>query len=159
MKKFFFALLISAPVFAGELVIMDIPARDLRGANDVDTRFVVNEAAGTVAAELRAFRTEVNCIGGGWYGGGYGRGPWGGPYHRNCMTYQRETLNQTEEIPGMTVVDKVVSLDGVVCGKMGLSRVLHIPTFFTNGKCKLVERMVKVEGERERHLQVKVITK
>lgn len=161
MKKFFFALLISAPVFAAEVVVMDIPARDLRGADSIDTRFIVNEAAGTVDVKLTASETITTCMGpvgypGPYYPhpGGWGRG---GYYRHNCMTSVRELLTQTEEIEGMTVADKVVSYNGVVCGKMGLSRVLKVPTFFLNGNCKLVEKTVRVEGERR--LQVKLITK
>lgn len=162
MKKLFFALMISAPAFAAEVLVMDIPARDLRGATRIDTRFDVNEAAGTVDAKLRATETFTTCIGGpiGYpgpyypYPGGYNRG---GYYRNNCMTSERELMTATEEIPGMTVVDKVVSINGTVCGKMGLSRVLKLPTFFMNGKCKLVHKMTRVEGERR--LQVKLVTK
>ena len=162
MKKFFFALMISAPVFAAEVVVMDIPARDLRGADSIDSRFIVNEAAGTVDAKLSASETIVTCMGGpiGYpgpyypYPGPYGRG---GYYRRNCMTSVRELLTQTEEIAGMTVTDKVVSYNGTVCGKMGLSRVLKVPTFFMNGNCKLVEKFVRIDGEKR--LQVKLITK
>lgn len=165
MKKFFFALLISAPVFAAEVVVMDIPARDLRGADRIETRFDVNEAAGTVDAKMRASELVTTCIGGGHYPGpyyphpgGYGRGGYyGGYYRQNCMTSEREVMSATEEIAGMTVVDKVVSINGTVCGKMGLSRVLKLPTFFMNGKCKLVNKMTRVNGEKR--LLVKLITK
>lgn len=159
MKKFFFALMISAPVFAAEVVVMEIPARDLRGADRVESRFMVNEGAGTVDAKVRASRTEVICMGpvGYPYPGPHYPYPRGGYYRRNCMQSERELLTQTEEIVGMTVVDKVVSYNGTVCGKMGLSRVFKVPTFFMNGKCKLVEKMTRVDGERV--LQVKLITK
>ncbi|MFL5785615.1 MAG: hypothetical protein ACJ76H_13450 [Bacteriovoracaceae bacterium] len=167
MKKLFFALLISAPVFAAEVVVMDIPARDLRGADRIESKFVVNEAAGTVDATMTASETVVTCMGpigypGGYYPGPYGRGPWGGPYgggyyHRSCMTSEREIMTQTEEVAGMTVVDKVVSLNGINCGKMGISRILKIPTLYLNGNCKLVDKIVRVDGEPR--LQVKVITK
>lgn len=159
MKKLFFALLVSAPVFAAEVVVMEIPARDLRGADRVESRFVVNEAAGTVDAKVVASQTIVTCMGpvGYPYPGPHYPYPNGGYYRRNCMQSVRELLTQSEEIAGMTVVDKVVSINGTVCGKMGLSRVFKVPTFFTNGKCKLVEKMTRVEGERV--LQVKLITK
>lgn len=164
MKKFFFALLISAPVFAAEVVIMDIPAVDLRGADSIESRFIVNEAAGTVDAKVTATETVVTCMGGpiGYpgpyypYPGHWGPGP-GGYYRRNCMTSTRELLTQTEEIAGMTVADKVVSYNGITCGKMGVSRVLKVPTFFMNGNCKLVDQMVRIDGERR--LQVKLVTK
>jgi hypothetical protein len=161
MKTLLFALLISAQAFAGEVVVMDIAAVDLRGADRVDTRFNVNEAAGTVSADMTATRQIVQCMGGGYYGGGYyggGYGPFGGPYyHRNCTAFDQVVLTQSEEIPGMTVADKIVSIDGINCGKMGLSRILKVPTFFMSGNCKLVEKMVRVNGERR--LQVKLITK
>lgn len=165
MKKLFFALLISAPVFAAEVVVMDIPARDVRGADRVESRFIVNEEMGTVSARMNATRTVTQCMGpvggyygpGGYYQGGYYRpGPYGQPY-RNCMTYVRDILTLTEEVPGMVVEDKVVSLDGVVCGKMGVSRILKVPTLYLNGNCKLKEKMVRVNGERR--LIVKVVTK
>ncbi len=162
MKMFFFALIVSAPLFAAEVVVMDIPARDLRGADSISTKFVVNEAAGTVDAKLVASETITTCIGGpiGYpgpyypYPGPYGRG---GYYRQNCMTSVRELLTQSEEIAGMTVADKVVSFNGVNCGKMGLSRVLKVPTFFMSGKCKLVQKSLRVDGERR--VQVKLITK
>lgn len=166
MKKFIFALMISAPVFAAEVVVMDIPARDLRGATRIETRFDVNEAAGTVDAKLRATEIYTTCVGGpiGYPGphypfpGGYnGGGYYGGYYRNNCFSSERELLTATEEIAGMTVVDKVVSFNGTVCGKMGLSRVLKVPTFFMNGKCKLVHKMTRVNGERK--LLVKLVTK
>ncbi len=165
MKKFFFALLISAPVFAAEIVVMDIPASDLRDANQINSRFIVNEAAGTVDAKLTASRNVVSCT---WGPIGYPR-PYPGPYpypgqwgpggynQRECTTYVEEVLTQTEEIPGMTVADKIVSIDGTVCGKMGLSRVLKVPTFFMNGNCKLVNKTTRVNGEKR--LQVKLLTK
>ena len=162
MRKFFFALLVSAPVFAAEVVVMDIPAVDLRGADRIESRFIVNEAAGTVDAKMTATETVVTCVGGpiGYPGPYYPYpGPWGngGYYRRNCMSSVRELLTQTEEISGMTVADKVVSYNGVVCGKMGVSRVLKVPTFFMNGNCKLVDSMTRINGERR--LQVKLITK
>lgn len=162
MKKLFFAMLISTSALAAEVVVMDIPARDLRGANVVETRFVVNEDMGTVSVRMDAGRTEVQCMGGyygpgGYYRGGYYRpGPYGHPAN-HCMTYTRDIMTVTEEVPGMTVEDKVVSLDGVVCGKMGISRVLKVPTLYLNGSCKLVEKMVRVNGEKR--LMVKVVTK
>lgn len=163
MKKLFFALLISAQAFAAEVVVMDIPAVDLRGADSVETRFVVNEAAGTVDARMDASQTFVQCFGGGMgggyypYPGGYNRpGPYGRPYN-HCVTSVRNVLTMTEEVPGMIVQDKVVSLNGVVCGKMGVSRVLKVPTFFLNGSCKLSDKIVRVNGERR--LIVKVTTK
>lgn len=159
MKKFFFALVISAPAFAGEMIIMDIPARDLRGADNIQSRFIVNEAAGTVDAKMVASQTVVTCMPGP-IGYPYPHpGDWGpgGYYRRDCMRTVRELLTQTEEIEGMTVTDKVVSINGTVCGKMGLSRVLKVPTFFMNGNCKLVEKMTRVNGEKR--LQIKLITK
>lgn len=165
MKKFFFALLVSAPVFAAEVVVIDIPAVDLRGADRIESRFIVNEAAGTVDAKMTATETVVTCMGpigypgpyyphpGPWDRGGYG----GGYYRQNCMTSVRELFTQTEEIAGMTVADKVVSFNGLNCGKMGVSRVLKVPTFFMNGNCKLVDQTVRINGERR--LQVKLITK
>jgi hypothetical protein len=155
MKKLFFALLISTSALAAEVVVMDIPARDLRGADRVDSKFVVNEELGTVSARLDATRTEVRCMGG-YYGGGYRPGPYGRPY-RHCMTYVRNIMTQTEEVPGMVVENKIVSLDGVVCGKMGVSRIFKVPTLYLNGSCKLKERMERVNGEKR--LIVKVITK
>jgi hypothetical protein len=165
MKKFFFALIISAPAFAAEVVVMDIPARDLLGATRIETRFDVNEAAGTVDAKMRATETFTSCIGGpigypgpyypypdGHYGGNYD-----GYYRNTCMSSERELMTVTEEIAGMTVVDKVVSINGTVCGKMGLSRVFKIPTFFMNGKCKLAHNMTRVNGEKR--LLVKLLTK
>ncbi len=160
MKKFFFALLISAPVFAAEVVVMDIPARDLRGADRIETRFDVNEAAGTVDAKMRATELRTICMGPVGYPGPYYPYPGGyrgGYYRRNCMTSERELMTATEEIAGMTVVYKIVSINGTVCGKMGLSRVLKVPTFFMNGKCKLVNKMTRVNGEKR--LLVKLITK
>ena len=168
MKKFIFALMISSSAFAAEVLVMDIPARDLRGADRIETRFDVNEAAGTVDAKMRATETFTTCIGGpiggghfpgGYYPypGGYNGGYNGGYYRQNCMTSERELMTVTEEIAGMTVVDKVVSINGTVCGKMGLSRVLKLPTFFMNGKCKLVNKMTRVNGEKR--LLVKLITK
>ncbi len=167
MKKLFFALLISVPAFAAEVVVMDIPAVDLRGADSVETRFIVNEAAGTVDARMDASQTFTECFGGGMgggyypYPGGYNRGGYyPGPYgqqYRNCVTSVRNIMTMTEEVPGMTVTDKVVSLNGVNCGKMGVSRVLKVPTFFMNGSCKLVEKMERVNGEKR--LIVKVVTK
>lgn len=161
MKKLFFALVISAPVFAGELVVMDIPARDLRGGDQISSRFMVNEAAGTVDAKLTVSETVTTCT---WGPIGYPYpaprpypGDWGPYNRRDCMTSYREILSQTEEIEGMTVVDSVVSLNGTVCGKMGLSRVLRIPTFFMNGNCKLVNKMTRINGEKR--LLVKLITK
>ncbi len=169
MKKLFFAMLISASAFAAEVVVMDIPASDLRGATQVDTKFIVNEDLGTVSARLNASETITQCMGGmggGYYGpGGYGpggyygpgQGGYYGPGYRDCFTTVREIMTMTEDVAGMTVTDKVVSLDGVVCGKMGVSRVLKVPTFFMNGSCKLTEKMVRVNGEKR--LIVKVITK
>ncbi len=165
MKNFFFALMISAPVFAAEVLVMDVPARDLLGATSIETRFDVNEAAGTVDAKLRATELFTTCIGGpigypGPYypypGGNYG-GNYGGYYRNDCITSERELLTVTEEIPGMTVVDKIVSINGTACGKMGLSRVFKVPTFFMNGKCKLVNKMTRVNGEKR--LLVKLVTK
>lgn len=162
MKKLIFAMLISvSSAFAAEVVVMDIPARDLRGATEVDSKFVVNEELGTVSARMDALQTITQCMGGGYYGGGYGRGGYYGPYYgpgyRNCFTTTRTIMTMTEEVPGMTVVDKVVSLDGVVCGKMGISRILKLPTLYLNGKCKLSEKIVRVNGEKR--LIVKVTTK
>lgn len=156
MKKLILAMLISAPVLAGELVIMDISAEDLRSADRIDSRFVINEEMGTVSAELRASRTFIQCTGpiGGGYHGRHGRV---GHPRRHCMTYERTILSMTEEIPGMSVVDKVVSIDGTVCGKMGLSRLFKVPTFYLNGNCKLSEKFSRENGERK--LQVKLITK
>ncbi len=159
MKKLFFALLISTSALAAEVVVMDIPARDLRGADRVDSKFVVNEELGTVSARMDATQTVMQCMGpmGGYYRGGYYRpGPYGRPYN-HCMTYVRNIMTVTEEVPGMVVEDKVVSLDGVVCGKMGISRILKVPTLYLNGKCKLSEKIVRVDGERR--LIVKVTTK
>lgn len=155
MKKFVFAVLMSTQAFAGELVVMSMPAEDVRSADRIDSKFVVNEEMSTVSAELRASRTYVQCTGpiGGYYGP---HGRYGHP-RRHCMTYERTILSITEEIPGMTVVDKVVSIDGIVCGKMGLSRILKVPTFYLNGSCKLSEKFVRENGERK--LQVKLITK
>lgn len=156
MKKFLLAIFMSTGAFAGELLVMDIPAQDVRSADRIDSRFVVNEEMGTVSAQLRASRTYVQCtgpIGGGHYGP---HGRYGHP-RRHCMTYERIILSMTEEIPGMTVVDKIVSIDGTVCGKMGLSRIFKVPTFFLSGSCKLSEKFVRENGERK--LQVKLITK
>lgn len=155
MKKFMFAVLISTQALAGELVVMSVPGEDVRTADRIDSKFVVNEEMGTVSAELRASRTYVQCTGP--IGGHYGpHGRFGHP-RRHCMTYERTILSMTEEIPGMTVVDKVVSIDGIACGKMGLSRILKVPTFYLNGSCKLSEKFVRENGERM--LQVKLITK
>ena len=163
MKKFLFALLVSAPAFAAEVVVMDMPSRDLRGADRIEVRFDVNEAAGTVDAKMRASEFVTTCMGpvgypGPYYPYPYGRGGYRGGYYRtHCMTSERELMTATEEIAGMTVVDQVVSYNGTVCGKMGLSRVLKVPTFFMNGNCKLVHKTSRVNGERR--LQVKLITK
>ncbi len=173
MKKLFFAMLISAQALAAEVIVMDIPARDLRGADHVDSKFVVNEELGTVSARMDATQTITQCMGGGMGGGYYGPGdyygpggyngggyyrpgPYGQPY-RNCMTTVRNIMTMTEEVPGMVVEDKVVSLDGVVCGKMGISRILKVPTLYLNGSCKLSEKIVRVNGEKR--LIVKVTTK
>lgn len=156
MKKLILTMLISTRAFAGELVVMDIPAEDVRSADRIDSRFVVNEELGTVSAQLNASRTFVQCsgpIGGGWH-----HGPRGGHFpQRRCMTYERTILSTSEEIPGMMVADKVVSIDGITCGKMGLSRLFKVPTFYLNGNCKLTEKFVRENGERK--LQVKLITK
>jgi hypothetical protein len=95
MKTLLFALLISAQAFAGEVVVMDIAAVDLRGADRVDTRFNVNEAAGTVSADMTATRQIVQCMGGGYYGGGYYGGCYGSGYttcgYENvCTEYQKK---------------------------------------------------------------------
>ncbi len=166
MKKLFFAVLISAQALAAEVVVMDIPARDLRGADRVESKFLVNEEMGTVSARMDATQTITQCMGGmgggyygpgGYYGGGYYRpGPYGRPYE-NCMTTVRNIMTMTEEVPGMVVENKVVSLDGVVCGKMGISRILKVPTLYLNGSCKLSEKIVRVNGEKR--LIVKVTTK
>lgn len=156
MKKFLFAILISTQAFAGEVLVMDVPAEDVRSSDRIDSKFVVNEELGTVSAELRASRAFVQCTGpvGGGYYGPHGRVG----YPRNqCMTYERTILKIAEEIPSMTVIDKVVSIDGIVCGKMGLSRIFKVPTFYLNGSCKLSENFVRQNGERR--LQVKLITK
>ncbi len=67
-------------------------------------------------------------------------------------------VSATEIIVGIDVVDKKVTFeDRLDCGKMGVSRIFKVPTFFMTGNCTLEVERVKVNGEKR--IVVKLVTK
>ncbi len=145
MKCFVFALLmLSVSVFAAEVVVMDVPAKGTSRSDDVSARFLIDQVAGTGAAELSVTREHEICH----------HDPESG---RDCTTWSSSVLNEKAPIEGLTVVDKKVSVGNVDCGTMGVSRILKVPTFFMSGNCTLSADRVTVAGEKR--IIVKLITK
>lgn len=145
MKFFALAsLLFSLTAFAGEVVVMDVSAKGSTKFDTVSARFLIDQTAGTGAAELSVTREHEIC------------------HHdretgRDCTTWTSVILNEKAPIEGLTVVDKKVSIGNVDCGTMGVSRVFKVPTFYMSGNCTLSADRVTVAGEKR--IIVKLITK
>ncbi len=137
-------LIISASAFASEVIVMDVPAKGTSRMDDISARFLINQAAGTGAAELSVTREHEICHHDAETG-------------RDCTTFSSVVLNEKAPIEGLTVVDKKVAIGNVDCGTMGVSRILKVPTFYMSGDCTLSAERVTVAGEKR--ILVKLMTK
>ena len=145
MKKFLsISLVLASTAFAhaSEVTVLSTNVPATRGHTTVDTRFYIDtemkEAYAMVEVAEQVTVYVQDCSYGGYYGPYNPRYP----YCRTVPQIRYNTiLNDKAKIEGMTMNgDDVIyqSAEGdVVCGKMGRSRILRVPTFFLSGKCDL----------------------
>lgn len=145
MKKFFaFTLFVVSSAFAAEVTVLDVPAGRSHAYDNHDVRFIIDQEAGTASAHLSVSREHETCRPSGDYG-------------MDCTTWYTNLLSKKAPIDGMKVVDKQVTFeDRIDCGKMGVSRIFKVPTFYMTGQCRLDVERVKVDGEKR--IIVKLIT-
>ena len=122
MKSFIvcLTLLASMAASASEIKVLEISARDARGT--VSTRFEVNMQDATAGVSARVSRR----VGG-----------------KNPYTVSNTFEAAVAEL-SMNGNNLDFNKDGVsvVCGTMGVSRVLKIPTLNLSGKCDLITKRV-----------------
>lgn len=146
MKALFFPLLlVCSNLFAGEIIVLDVPAGKTHANDSHLVKFLVNQTDGSVSAALSISREHETCR----------HDREGG---RDCTSWSTTLVSINSEIEGMKLADKLVTFeDRVDCGKMGTSRIFKVPTFFLSGNCTLDYDRVNVSGEKR--ILVKLMTK
>ena len=159
MKKMIIASLVLASTTfaqAADVTVLSANLPAVQGHTSVDTKFYIDTDMKEGFAKINVDEAVTvyvrDCSGGGYNGPGYPGPGYPGPGYpgRYCRTIPqtsyRPIMSQKVKIEGMTMNgDDVIyqSADGDVnCGKMGVSRVFHIPTFYLSGKCQLVGKIV-----------------
>jgi hypothetical protein len=158
MKKLILVIiaLASSMVHAADLVtVLEADLPYLRtGRASADSRFHIDTDTkeGFVKVEVSELETiytrPMGC--GGYYGPRGPRGPRMPRGPRYCppmpTTVQRTVFQTTVKIENMILVDKQVIYQGtegeVVCGTMGTSRVMRVPTLYLSGNCELTSRVL-----------------
>lgn len=125
--------LFSTLAFAGEVSVMEVDAAKTRSTDFVSVKFSMDSASGLGSAQLTVTREIIRVIA------------------HDTVQYEKTILEEKALIPGLALEgDEAVysSAEGrVVCGKMGVSRVLRVPTLYLNGNCELVAKRVLTNGE------------
>lgn len=155
MKNMIMAILVltsSAIAQASNVTILSTQVPATRGYTTVETKFFIDTEMKEGYAQFlvqEQFTTYVRVCNG---GPGYPypnprnprnpRQPYPGNYCRTVpQTQYRTILSDRVKIEGMTMNgDDVIYQDvngDVVCGTMGRSRVLRVPTLYLSGKCNL----------------------
>lgn len=140
MKKFLIAALVSfsSLAFSSEVVLMEqsMPVMSSSFHTYADARFHMDMQTGegfvkVSVTEDRWIMTGHYDTNGRWYP------------HRTPMPVT--VFSDTIKVQGLMMVDKKVIYQGpqgeVNCGKMGVSRVLKVPTLYLNGNCSLSARL------------------
>lgn len=150
MKKFILAaLMITGAAHAADVTVLSTELPMTRGLISIDTKFYIDTdmkegfAKVSVSEEEMFYVRDCSYGPGPGYPGPYPRGPhYPIPYCRDIpqMRY-RTIMSDKVKIEGMTMNGDEVIYQGaegdVVCGKMKLSRVFKVPTFYLSGKCDL----------------------
>ncbi len=146
MKALFFSLILAASTsFAAEMVVIDVPAGHSKAHDSHSVKFVIDQETGNGSAVLSVDRKHEDCF----YDSETGR---------DCTSWYSNLVSAKEVIVGIDVVDKKVTFeDRLDCGKMGVSRIFKVPTFFMTGNCTLSFERVKTNGEKR--IVVKLLTK
>ena len=137
--------IISGTALAGEVVLLEknIPARSSSYHSYADARFYMDTQSKDGFVKVSV--TEDHWI-------------MTGHYDTNGRWYPHRTpmpmtiFSQTIKVDGLMMVDDKVIYQGaegeVECGKMGLSRVLKVPTLYLNGNCSLSARLTGSWNDR-----------
>lgn len=143
MKKFILAALAltASTVYAEQVVVMqtNVPVVN-NGVSEVTTYFHMDRTTGQGYVAAKVVESAY-----------YGDGP----------TYM-SVFSDKVSVPGLVLMgDQAVyqGADGnVVCGTMGVSRVLRKPTFYLSGKCSLSSVLLN-DGGRNKKLIVTLSVK
>lgn len=142
---FFSFLFVASTSFAAEMVVIDVPAGHSKKYDLHTAKFLIDQETGTGSAVLTVEREHEICSHDRETG-------------RDCTSWYSNLISAKELIVGIDVVDKRVTFeDRVDCGKMGVSRIFKVPTFFMSGNCTLNVERVQVNGEKR--IVVKLVTK
>ncbi len=136
MKKFVIALLALGmfSAFAAEITVLDsaIPGLSTYDAM-VSSRFQMDRASGAGSVIVTVTENRWQDMGGSY-------DQWGHYYPRR-VNMPVVVFNESVKVEGLALqADQVIyaGRDGDVnCGRLGESSVLHLPTIFLTGKCKL----------------------
>lgn len=124
MKAFIISLslLVSVAASASEVKVLEVSASDA-GKGSLSTRFEVNTVNDTVGVSVKITRKI------------------GSSRNRHVSTRTFEAKVSELSLNGK---DLEFNKDGqnVVCGTMGVTRILKLPTLLLNGKCDLVAKRV-----------------
>ena len=176
MKKLIIASLVlvsTVVASAAEVTVLKTKLPAFRGSAEIDTSFYIDTEMKEAYADITVDELETfyvqDCSYGGGYPGGY-RGPgYPGGYRGPGYPYPGggypvpycRTIPQTRSITVLANKVKIedITMNGddviyqgadgdVVCGSMGRSRVLRVPTFYLSGKCSLDGKVVIENGEK-----------
>jgi len=158
MKKFILALLVlasTAMASATEETVLKETLPATRGQVAVDARFHIdtdmNEAFADISVKDLVTVYVHDCTGGPYRGTGRPL-PHPSPYCRTFAQTNVYTVMSTKvKIEKVTMNGNEVIYQGaegdVVCGTMGRSRVLRVPTFYLSGNCTLEGEVVSENGK------------